>query len=140
MKTHIALNTPRFDESVRFYRAFLGVAPTRLISGFAKFEVTEPELNLTLSASADTGAGALHHLGVQLSSSEALRATTDRLRAEKLATIDEEDISCCHSLQHKVWVTDPNGYKWEVFVEKTGAEEPQIFAEGASCCPTCCHS
>jgi len=27
MKTHIALNTPRFDESVRFYRAFLGVAP-----------------------------------------------------------------------------------------------------------------
>jgi catechol 2,3-dioxygenase-like lactoylglutathione lyase family enzyme len=139
MKTHIALNTPRFDESVRFYRAFLGVAPVSLIPGFAKFEVIAPELNLTLSASAVTGAGALNHLGVQLSSS-ALRDTTDRLKAERLATVEEEDISCCHSLETKVWVTDPNGYKWELFVEQTRAEEPQALAEGASCCPTCCHS
>jgi catechol 2,3-dioxygenase-like lactoylglutathione lyase family enzyme len=140
VKTHIALNTPRFDESVRFYRAFLGVAPARLLPRFAKFEVPEPALNLTLSASADTSAGALNHLGVQLSSSAALRETVDRLKAEQLANIEEEDISCCHSLQTKVWITDPNGYKWEVFVEKTGGEEPQLFAEGASCCPTCCHS
>jgi catechol 2,3-dioxygenase-like lactoylglutathione lyase family enzyme len=132
MKMHVALNALRFDESVRFYRALLGVAPARLIRGFAKFDVAEPELNLTLTTSTNSCAGALNHLGIQLSSSAALGATIDRLRAEGLP-IEEEDISCCDSLQQKVWVTDPNGYKWEMFVEKASGKAP-------SCCPTCCHS
>ena len=61
MKVHVALNTPRFDESVRFYRTFLGLEPVKLKPGYAKFDVAEPALNLTLNASPDReGTGALN--------------------------------------------------------------------------------
>ena len=37
MKVHVALNTPRFDESVRFYRTFLGLEPVKLKPGIHFF-------------------------------------------------------------------------------------------------------
>jgi electron transfer flavoprotein alpha/beta subunit len=44
-------------------------------------------------------------------------------------------------------VTDPNGYKWEVFVVKVGDTQPQVTAasstaagtDEACCASTCCH-
>jgi len=144
VKVHVALNTPRFDESVRFYRTFLGLDPVKLKPGYAKFDVAEPELNLTLNASADTaaGAGALNHLGIQVSSTAAVKEAADRLKHEGLATFEEENTDCCYALQDKVWVTDPNGYRWEVFVVKVGDTQPQLTAASstdACCASTCCH-
>ena len=141
MKVHVALNTPRFDESVRFYRTFLGLKPVKLKPGYAKFDVAEPGLNLTLNASRGVeSAGALNHLGIQVQSTEAVRAAADRLKAEGLATFEEADVDCCYALQDKVWVTDPNGYKWEVFVVKVGDTKPDLPASTEACCAsTCCH-
>ncbi len=152
MKVHVALNTPRFDESVRFYRTFLGLEPVKLKPGYAKFDVSEPELNLTLNASAETGAGALNHLGIQVGSTEAVKQAAERLKTEGLATFEEENTDCCYALQDKVWVTDPNGYRWEVFVVKVGDTQPQLTAASptaasptaasstdACCASTCCH-
>ena len=82
MKVHVALNTPRFDESVRFYRTFLGLEPVKLKPGYAKFDVAEPGLNLTLNASSDTGPGALNHLGIQVQSTAAVREAAERLKAQ----------------------------------------------------------
>jgi len=144
VKVHVALNTPRFDESVRFYRTFLGLEPVKLKPGYAKFDVSEPELNLTLNASAETGAGALNHLGIQVGSTEAVKQAAERLKAEGLATFEEENTDCCYALQDKVWVTDPNGYRWEVFVVKVGdtstAASPTAASSTDACCAsTCCH-
>ena len=142
MKVHVALNTPRFDESVRFYRTFLGLEPVKLKPGYAKFDVAEPALNLTLNASADTGPGALNHLGIQVASTAAVREAAGRLKAEGLATFEEGDVDCCYALQDKVWVTDPNGYRWEVFVVKVGDTRPELTAAAAAeadaCCPSGC--
>jgi len=144
VKMHVALNTPRFDESVRFYRTFLGLEPIKLKPGYAKFDVPQPALNLTLNASKDlgAGAGALNHLGIQVQSTDAVRAAADRLKAEGLATFEEADTDCCYALQDKVWVTDPNGYKWEVFVVKVGDTHPEVTSPtstDACCASTCCH-
>jgi len=147
VKMHVALNTPRFDESVRFYRTFLGLEPIKLKPGYAKFDVPEPALNLTLNASKDlgAGAGALNHLGIQVQSTDAVRAAADRLKAEGLATFEEENTDCCYALQDKVWVTDPNGYRWEVFVVKVGDTQPEVTTAAtaeqteACCASTCCH-
>jgi len=144
MKVHVALNTPRFEESVRFYRTFLGLEPVKLKPGYAKFDVAEPGLNLTLNASPDRGVGALNHLGIQVQSTAAVREAAERLKAEGLATFEEENTDCCYALQDKVWVTDPNGYKWEVFVVKVGDTKPEVTATvsptGEACCAdTCCH-
>jgi len=140
VKVHVALNTPRFDESVRFYTAFLGLEPVKLKPGYAKFDVSEPELNLTLNASAETGAGALNHLGIQVGSTEAVKHAAERLKTEGLATFEEENTDCCYALQDKVWVTDPNGYRWEVFVVKVGDTSPTSAAADDACCASsCCH-
>jgi catechol 2,3-dioxygenase-like lactoylglutathione lyase family enzyme len=137
MKVHVALNTPRFDESVRFYRTFLGLEPVKLKPGYAKFDVAEPALNLTLNASSDVGGGALNHLGIQVASTAAVKEAAVRLQGEGLATFEEADVDCCYALQDKVWVTDPNGYKWEVFVVKVSDTHPETTA--ACCSETCCH-
>ena len=145
MKVHVALNTPRFEESVRFYRTFLGLEPVKLKPGYAKFDVAEPGLNLTLNASPDRGVGALNHLGIQVQSTAAVREAAERLKAEGLATFEEENTDCCYALQDKVWVTDPNGYKWEVFVVKVGdtsVASPSVAAprvDSSCCADTCCH-
>ncbi len=138
MKVHVALNTPRFDESVRFYRTFLGLEPVKLKPGYAKFDVIEPGLNLTLNASKGIdSAGALNHLGIQVQSTDAVKAAAERLKAEGLATFEEENTDCCYALQDKVWVTDPNGYRWEVFVVKVG--DTAASPTDACCASTCCH-
>lgn len=146
MKVHVALNTPRFDESVRFYRTFLGLEPVKLKPGYAKFDVAEPGLNLTLNASRGIDSpGALNHLGIQVQSTDAVKAAAERLKAEGLATFEEENTDCCYALQDKVWVTDPNGYRWEVFVVKVGDTAPELTAAAAAptgeacCASTCCH-
>jgi len=145
VKVHVALNTPRFDESVRFYRTFLGLEPVKLKPGYAKFDVIEPGLNLTLNASKGIDSpGALNHLGIQVQSTDAVKAAAERLKAEGLATFEEENTDCCYALQDKVWVTDPNGYRWEVFVVKVGDTQPDLTAAAASageacCASTCCH-
>jgi len=148
VKVHVALNTPRFDESVRFYRTFLGLEPVKLKPGYAKFDVIEPGLNLTLNASKGIDSpGALNHLGIQVQSTDAVKAAAERLKAEGLATFEEENTDCCYALQDKVWVTDPNGYRWEVFVVKVGDTQPDVTAVSstaasstdACCSSTCCH-
>jgi len=146
VKMHVALNTPKFDDSVRFYRTFLGLEPVKLKPGYAKFDVPEPALNLTLNASSDSiGSGALNHLGIQVASTAAVKEAADRLKAEGLATFEQTDTDCCYALQDKVWVTDPNGYKWEVFVVKVGDTQPEVTAattgeQTETCCAsTCCH-
>src|SRR5258708_30572239 len=142
VKVHVALNTPRFDESVRFYRTFLGLEPVKLKPGYAKFDVAEPGLNLTLNASnAVENPGALNRLGIQVASTDAGKEAAGRLKAEGLATFEEENTDCCYALQDKVWVTDPNGYRWEVFVVKVGDTYPQLtVASSTAASPTAASS
>jgi hypothetical protein len=36
---------------------------------------------------------------------------------------------CCYALQDKIWVTDPNGYRWEIFVVKVGDTAPELTVQ-----------
>lgn len=152
LKTHIALNTPKFEESVEFYKAFLGIDPVKQKPGYAKFDVASPPLNLTLNQSAEVTKGALNHLGIQVASSEEVWKAGARFKAAGIKTADEKDVICCYALQDKVWVKDPNGYDWEIFVVKiqdtgikyqnTGIKyqntKTQNVKTEACCDETCC--
>lgn len=115
-KVHIALNVNNLQESLAFYRALWGTEPVKLRTGYAKFDIAEPAVNLTLNENPVKGLGALNHLGIQVESSEAVLAMRDRLQARGLLTKDEMQTNCCYAIQDKIWLTDPNGYQWEVFV------------------------
>lgn len=149
-KVHVALNVSDFNKSVRFYQAMFGLEPVKLKPGYAKFDVSEPALNLTLNYIGEVKEqGALNHLGIQVNSTEAVLQAKERLQARGLATFDEMSTDCCYALQDKIWVTDPNGYRWEIFVVKIGDTAPELnvpltettaIAEKSCCAPSCCTS
>src|SRR4030095_11198263 len=95
-KVHVALNVNDFDQSVQFYRAMFGLEAVKLKPGYAKFDGSAPALNLTLNyAGPVKDLGALNHLGVQVSTTEAVLEAKERLRTRGLATFDEMGTDCC---------------------------------------------
>ena len=139
LKTHVALNTARFDESVAFYRAFFGAEPVKHKPGYAKFDVAQPPLNFTLNQVADAPTkGEVNHLGIQVASTDEVVAAAKRLEEAGLATYEETGTDCCYALQDKVWATDPDGHGWEVFVVKVGDTRPDLDASASSDAEPCC--
>ncbi len=116
LKAHLALNVIDVSRSLEFYRRLLGIEPSKVRTGYAKFDVQNPPLNLTLNESVVAGRGALSHLGIQVSSTEDVLALREKWAAAGLLTRDEMQTDCCYALQDKIWVRDPDGNEWEAFV------------------------
>ncbi|MEM7204597.1 MAG: ArsI/CadI family heavy metal resistance metalloenzyme [Planctomycetota bacterium] len=134
-RVHIALAVADLERSRAFYEAFLGAAPTKLRPGYAKFEPTDPSINLTLNAveALDDQREPATHYGVQVKSTAAVRDAIARLTQAGLATSVEEQTTCCYAVQDKVWVADPDGNQWEVFVvTKADADRPKDVT--SACC------
>lgn len=125
-KAHVALNVTDIEKSVAFYQAMFGVTPVKHKVGYAKFDLDNPALNLTLNLAQTVQArGALSHLGVQVDSTEMVKQAIERFKVAGLATFEEHDTDCCYALQDKVWVSDPDGNRWEIFVVKIGDTAPE---------------
>jgi hypothetical protein len=50
-----------------------------------------------------------------------------------LATFDEMDTTCCYARQDKIWVRDPDGTPWEIFVTHGDAEDAGATRNEACC-------
>src|SRR5215207_5877337 len=70
LKAHLALNVKDVAASLEFYRKLLGIEPSKVRTGYAKFDVQNPPLNLTLNQHSFGEPGALSHLGLQVSSTQ----------------------------------------------------------------------
>lgn len=116
LKAHLALNVKSLDVSLKFYRKLLGIEPTKVRQGYAKFDVQNPPLNLTLNEHSFGERGALSHLGIQVASTGDVLAVREKWIEAGLLTRDEMQTNCCYALQDKTWVRDPDGNEWEVFV------------------------
>ena len=116
LKAHLALNVRNVQQSISFYRKMLGIEPSKVRRGYAKFDVQNPPLNLTLNEVAFKERGALSHLGIQVAATDDVLATRQRWTGEGLITRDEMQTNCCYATQDKTWVRDPDGNEWEAFV------------------------
>ena len=136
-RVQLALNVADLEASVTFYSKLFGVEPVKRRPGYANFAVAEPPLKLVLIEGEPGQDTRLDHLGVEVESTGAVTAATDRLKEAGLATFEENDTSCCYALQDKVWVHGPGKEPWEVYVVKADADRmgkaPAIEAE-AGCC------
>lgn len=132
MKTHISLKVNDIEKSIGFYTRMLGIEPVKVKTDYAKFDVAEPPLNLTLNKGAVVKGGQLSHLGIQVRTTEDVKAVADRWQKEGLLTLEEMGTDCCYALQDKVWVEDPDGAHWEVFTVLGDTEGGEKKAEG--CC------
>ena len=120
-RVHVSIAVRDLERSRSFYETLLGAAPTKVRPGYARFEVADPPVHLALNQgsaeapSAGPGRGA-HHFGIQVKDAAAVAAGRERLEAAGLAVAVEERVTCCHSMQTKVWAKDPDGNAWEIFV------------------------
>lgn len=116
LKAHLALNVHNVERSIEFYKKLLGIEPSKVRTGYAKFDVQNPPLNLTLNEHQFTERGALSHLGIQVVTTDDVVSMRERWADAGLLTRDEMQTNCCYALQDKTWVRDPDGNEWEVFV------------------------
>jgi catechol 2,3-dioxygenase-like lactoylglutathione lyase family enzyme len=137
-RLHVALNTNRFEESLEFYAKLFGQDPAKVREDWAKFDLVDPPVNLTINRSEKTlHHGHISHLGIEVEDSETVAAMDKRMQELGLVTLPEEDVTCCYARQDKTWVTDPNGHAWEFFYVKADAEESG-FESKAEIAPGCC--
>ena len=138
MKVHVSLNVKDIRKSVDFYRKMLGSEPAKYItnagadngdaaetsemphpekakSGYAKFDIADPPLNLALNEVQFSTGGSLSHLGLQVSSTNDVLNFKEKWIEEGLITVDEMGVDCCYAKQDKTWVRDPDGNEWEAF-------------------------
>ena len=137
LKPHVSLNVSNIDASVAFYEKVFGVPAFKRRPGYAKFDLQSPALNLAMVETPPTGINA-SHFGIQVASSEDVAAAWTRFKEAGLPTRTEENTSCCYALQDKVWVKDPDGNEWEVFVVKGDTDtmhDAPLNASTGCCAP-----
>jgi catechol 2,3-dioxygenase-like lactoylglutathione lyase family enzyme len=135
-RIHMGLAVKNLERSVGFYKALFGQEPTKNRPHYAKFEVAEPPVNLALhEVGGATGPNnPVAHFGVQVKSTIAVTEVADRLKEAGLETRAEGNVTCCYAVQNKVWATDPDGNRWEVYVvlDNDGAHH---HSSQDVCCP-----
>ncbi|MEX1366822.1 MAG: ArsI/CadI family heavy metal resistance metalloenzyme [Nannocystaceae bacterium] len=141
-RIHVALAVRDAPRATAFYRAMLGQEPTKVRRGYAKFEVLDPPLNLSLNETPMAVAPPPpQHFGIQVQQHASIETIAARLRAAGFCGEAEGQVTCCYAVQDKIWFSDPDGHRWELFIV-TEADSPvhsrsSIDPEGVAQAPVC---
>ena len=118
VKFHASLNVSDLPRSVAFYRVLLGTEPAKVRADYAKFDLAEPPLVLSLIPGRPAAAaGNLNHVGLRVRTAEELVEIQRRLEVAGMRTEREEGVECCYARQTKFWIADPDNALWEVVVK-----------------------
>lgn len=146
MRPHLSLDVQNVPASVAFYQKVFGAPPQKQTHDYAKFDVTQPPLNLSV-VSLTGRISSVDHLGIEVDSMEEIAVWKERLQTAGILDRVEENIACCFARQDKLWFSDPDGNAWEVFVvheqlpvseglSNTGCCIPNRAAKGKESCST----
>lgn len=114
MRPHISLDVRNVLASVEFYQKVFGVVPQKQTTDYAKFDLMEPSLNLSLLSTSGR-VSVVNHLGIEVESADDIARWKQQLVEQGILEKIEEGIECCFARQDKLWFTDPDGNPWEVF-------------------------
>ncbi len=113
-RLQLALNVSDLETAVAFYTKLFATAPAKRRPGYANFAITDPPLKLVLFEGAGVP-GSLNHLGIEVATTDEVRAAQARLSADDLDTTVEDGVACCFAVQDKVWVDGPDDRPWEIY-------------------------
>ena len=109
-----------------------GVAPVKRKIDYARFDVSNPPLNLTMNQVVVEKGGSLSHLGLEVETTEEVLEMTKRWNESGLRTLEEMQTDCRYAMQDKAWISDPDGIRWEVFAVLGDTDGKDISA--SACC------
>jgi catechol 2,3-dioxygenase-like lactoylglutathione lyase family enzyme len=132
-RLQLALNVSNLEEAVTFYSKFFKTEPAKIRPGYANFAIDEPPLKLVLFENPESP-GTINHLGVEVFSTEEVVGATKYLAEQGFTTDIEEQTTCCHAVQNKVWVDGPDASRWEVYTVLADASNASTLTGDESCC------
>ena len=133
---HVSLNVRSIPESVERYRKILGAEPAKLRADYAKFELSDPPLILSLNLGGTPGT--VGHLGIRYADTERVASELERAERDELAPFKQEGVTCCYAKADKFWVRDGDGVPWEMYTllgdaEAEPAPDPGLTKFLSSC-------
>lgn len=114
-KVHISLNVANLQASVEFFGRVFGQYPTKMFGDYAKFDVENPPLVLSLEPKQSRQQPNLNHLGIRLESGDTVESHFNALAQRGIETQVMAGVQCCYSEQTKIALNDPDGNLWEVY-------------------------
>lgn len=143
---HVGLFVSDIDETILFYNKFFGIEPLKIKANYAKYELVSPALVISFVVDRERVSSNFGHLGIQVNSSIELKDKIELIQNEGLEYTEENQVSCCYALQDKIWVSDPDGIRWEVYQFHEDVETNDAH-EATTCCSskinekdTCCEA
>ncbi len=117
-RIHFGISATDLEKSISFYKELFQAEPSKIKEDYAKFELDDPSINLAIGLSKESSAPAsnVSHFGIQVKSSEAVTQAKERFEKLGMPVKVEEQRICCYAVQDKIWVNDPDGNEWEIFV------------------------
>ena len=136
-RMHMGYHVSNLQNTIDFYTKFFGVEPVKVKKDYVKFILTQPSLNISFIENPDHVQKDHLHFGIEVNNAKDLQHRLGQALRYDLSIDDEKEVKCCYAKQDKFWVTDPDGYRWEVFhfKEDVTSNDEQYSTEGA-CCTT----
>ncbi len=126
---HVALYVEDLDVAVAHYCKLLGQEPAKVRHDYAKFELVDPPVILSLNTGGEPGT--VSHLGIRYPSTGDVASELVRTKHEQLDLLEQKGTTCCYAKADKFWVRDADGLPWEKYTLLADADvetaaDPQL--------------
>ena len=117
---HLALYVGDLDAAIARYRKILGQEPSKVRHDYAKFEISDPPVILSLNVGGEPGA--VSHLGIRYAGTADVASEMVRVKHEAVDLLEQRGTTCCYAKADKFWVRDADGMPWEMYTLLEDAE------------------
>ena len=125
---HVSVYVRSIPEAVEQYRKILGIEPAKVRADYAKFEIVDPPVILSLNVGGEPGT--LSHLGIRYPGTGDVASELVRTKNEGLDQFRQDGTTCCYAKADKFWVSDADGVRWEMYTLLADVEADTA----ADCC------
>jgi catechol 2,3-dioxygenase-like lactoylglutathione lyase family enzyme len=143
---HVALYVKDLDAAIERYKKVLGQEPAKVRHDYAKFEIADPPVILSLNKGGEPGT--VSHLGIRYPSTGDVASEMVRVKGSgEVELLEQKGTTCCYAKADKFWVRDADGMPWEMYTlladaEAETATDPSLRRfleqEGKPAAGSCC--
>ena len=117
---HVALYVRDLDAAIARYRKLFGQEPAKVRHDYAKFEISDPPVILSLNTGGEPGT--VSHLGIRYPSTGDVASEMVRVKQDQVELLEQKGTTCCYAKADKFWVRDADGMPWEMYTLIEDAE------------------
>ncbi|MCW5891293.1 MAG: VOC family protein [bacterium] len=124
---HVALYVESIPAAVEQYRKILRLEPAKVRRDYAKFEIADPPVILSLNVGGEPGT--LSHLGIRYPGTGDVASEMVRVKQTGVPLLQQTGTTCCYAKADKFWVRDAGGIPWELYAVLADADEAETAAD-----------